>query len=334
MKKVNYKMVLMVTIISANIFAGCEEEKFINEEGSLVPKTVDQDPALPSIIVNGAQLHAEAFGPVEGSLIIVLHGGPGSDYRSLLRCKEFANYGFRVVFYDQRGAGLSERFPESVYSMQIMFDDLEAVINHYRVSPGQNVILLGQSWGAMLATAYVNEHPDAISGLILGEPGGLVWQDVVDYVDRSRDAKITSEIMNDMLYMDQFITGKSTQQEILDYKYGLLSFNENEEGNPIGNEQMVPFWRGGAVTNKAFFDIGEAEKPDWTTNLQLFPTDILFMYSENNKAYGPDHAAKVSSAYPDVQLLEVKGAGHDMLTFETGWNNAFPVILEYLNSHK
>ena len=62
--------------------------------------------------------------------------------------------------------------------MQVMVDELEGVIDHYRTSPSQKVFLLGQSWGAMLATAYVNEHPAAISGLILGEPGGLIWHDV------------------------------------------------------------------------------------------------------------------------------------------------------------
>lgn len=331
MKKIDYNKLLMVVLISATIFESCEQEKYINEEGNLVPKTADEDPALPSIMANGARLHAEAFGPKDGALIVVLHGGPGSDYRSLLNCRELSDFGYKVVFYDQRGAGLSERFHESVYSMQIMFDDLEAVIEHYRTSPDQKIILLGHSWGAMLATAYVNENPEKISGLIVGEPGGLVWKDVKDYVSRSRQAAITSENMNDVFYMDQFLTVKFDEQEILDYKFGLLAFVENES-SPVGNETMVPFWRGGAVTNKALFEVGNEEQPDWTTNLHRFTTKVLFLYSENNKAYGYGHAVKVSSAYRNVQLFEVEGAGHDMLTFETGWNNSFPVIMSYLNS--
>ena len=333
MKKMNHTSIKMaVAILSAIIFAGCEEEVFIYEPGNLVPKTVDQDPGLPSIIVNGAQLHAEAFGPADSALVIILHGGPGSDYRYLLRCKEIANQGYRVVFYDQRGSGLSQRFPKSVYSIQVMLNDLGGVIDHYRTSPSQKVFLLGQSWGAMLATAYVNVYPTAISGLILGEPGGLIWQDVLDYVSRSREARITSELLNDITYMDQFITGKENQQEILDYKYGLLSFVEDDKDNPIGDEELVPFWRSGAVCNMALFERGNAEKPDWTTNLHLYDTEILFLYSENNRAYGKEWAEKISSAYPNVQLFEVMGAGHDMLTFNTGWNNSYPTMLTYLSA--
>jgi proline iminopeptidase len=333
MKKLNQKVVMMASVIISTIsILGCEKEVYMKDEGNLVPKTVDQDPGLPSITVNGALLHSEAFGSADSTLLIVLHGGPGSDYRYLLNCREFANQGYRVVFYDQRGSGLSQRFPESSYSIKVMTDELGGIIDHYSTSPSQKVYLLGQSWGAILATAYVNEHPEAISGLILCEPGGFVWQDVVDYVNRSRESKIMSELLNDITYMDQFITARASEQEILDYKYGLLAFADNDKDNPTGNEAHVPFWRGGAVCNKSLFEIGDSEKPDWTTNLHLYTTKILFLYSENNRAYGPEWAQKVSSAYPNVQLFEVKGAGHDMLTFDTGWNNAYPVMLNYLNT--
>ncbi|MDL1892501.1 alpha/beta hydrolase, partial [Sphingobacteriales bacterium CHB3] len=56
----------------------------------MVPLTVDQDPSLPSISVNGTQLHAETYGNPNDPMIVVLHGGPGSDYRSLLNCSKFA----------------------------------------------------------------------------------------------------------------------------------------------------------------------------------------------------------------------------------------------------
>jgi proline iminopeptidase len=333
MKKMNHTLEMMAVVIMSTIpFMGCEKEVYMKDEGNLVPKTADEDPGIPSVTINGALLHSEAFGPPDSALIVVLHGGPGSDYRYLLKCREFADHGYRVVFYDQRGSGLSQRFSKSTYSLKVMFDELGGIIDHYRTSPSQKIFLLGQSWGAMLATAYVNAHPAAISGLILCEPGGLVWHDIADYAHRTREVEITSELMNDVTYMDQFITGKESQQEILDYKFGLLAFAETDKDNPTGNEAHIPFWRWGAVCNQTLFDLGETEKPDWTTNLDQYSTKVLFLYSENNRAYGPEWAKKVSSAYPNVQLFEVMGAGHDMLTFDTGWNNAYPVMLEYLNS--
>lgn len=307
------------------------EELDIREPGLLVPKTVDQDAALPSISVNNTQLHAQSFGDETNPMIVVLHGGPGSDYRYLLNCQALSDYGYYVVFYDQRGSGLSKREPESSYSIDVMLDDLTAVIAHYRTSPGQKVTLLGHSWGAMLATIYVNQYPTAIDGLILAEPGGFVWSDIMDYVGRSRSYGMFTETLNDATYIDQLFTGKGNNQEVLDYKFGLATATDGSGDNPIGNSGDLPFWRSGAIINKALFEIGKRDEPDWTTNLNQFTTKVLFIYSERNKAYGLKHAERVSSAYPTVQLNRINNEGHDMLSFENGWNQFLPLALTYLD---
>ncbi len=331
MMKAKFCIPLLVGMIS---LWGCTKERVVREEGNLVPKTVEQDPNLPSISLNGTMLHAETFGNPGNAMVVVLHGGPGSDYRHLLNCKELASQGYYVVFYDQRGSGLSKRHSKSSYSIQLMLDDLSAVIAHYRTSAAQKVFLLGHSWGAILATAFIDKYPTAISGTILAEPGGFTWEDIEGYVSRSRDIKITSELANDLLYADQFITGKKDEHAILDYKYALLSVADGDKDNPNGDEGPLPFWRSGAVVNQALFELGDKEKPDWTTHLNQYNTKVLFVYSERNKAYGLAYAQKVSSAYPNVQLFKVNGAGHDMLSFPTGWNNFYPVALNYLNSLK
>jgi proline iminopeptidase len=329
MKKLKTSFLLATLLI---IIAGCTKGKLITEAGNLVPLTVEKDVSLSSIFINDSKFHAETFGNPANKMLVILHGGPGSDYRSLLNCKEFANQGYYVVFYDQRGSGLSVRHSKNEYTIQLMIDDLHEVINYYRTSTSQKIFLLGHSWGAILATAYINQYPSAIRGVVLGEPGGFKWQDIKEYVARARDFRFTSEALNDALYLDQFITGRETDHAVLDYKLGLLGATDAAKDNPTGNEGLLPFWRAGAVVNKALFDLGEKEQPDWTGNLQLFTTKVLFAYSERNKAYGLTHAQRISSAYPNVQLEKINGAGHDFISFQTGWTNFFPLALNYLNS--
>lgn len=72
--------------------------KDYNEPGNLVPKTVDEDPNLPQINVNGTLLHAETYGNNDSAMVIFLHGGPGADYRNGLNAKGLANEGYFVVF--------------------------------------------------------------------------------------------------------------------------------------------------------------------------------------------------------------------------------------------
>ncbi len=330
----NHTKFFLPAILLWLMLSGCEKELLVNQDGNLVPKTVDQDPSLPSIIINGTQFHAETSGNPDSTMLMVLHGGPGADYRYLLNCRQFADSGYYVVFYDQRGSGLSKRESKDSYTIQIMFDDLNAVIAHYRTSPEQKVILLGHSWGAMLATAYINQHPTAIDGAILCEPGGFKWQDIIDYVSRTRDFGIMSETLNDATYLDQFITGNEDEHAILDYKFDLLAYADGAPDSKLGNDGVLPFWRSGAIVNQALFELGEKEEPDWTTNLQSFSTRVLFCYSERNEAYGLEHAQKVSSAYPNVDLVRIDEAGHDMISFPDGWNNFFPIALNYLNTLK
>lgn len=328
------KCLVLAIVISAVLITGCTKGKLISEEGNLVPETVEFDPSLPAVSINGTLLHAEAFGEPDSAILIVLHGGPGADYRSLLNCKAFAGQGYRVIFYDQRGSGLSKRHPENSYSLQLMYDDLSGIIDHYRRSPNQKVFLLGHSWGAILATGFINKYPAAINGVILAEPGGLVYDDIQAYLKRARDISILSELFNDVSYPDQFITGKADEHAILDYKYALAAAADGAKGNPTGNETTPRFWRFGKVVADAFAKIGEKEKPDFTTNLSRFNTKVLFAYSENNRAYGLSYATKVSGAFSNVQLFKVNGAGHDLLAFQTGWNNFYQVALSYLNSLK
>ena len=205
------------------------------------------------------------------------------------------------------------------------------MIRYYRRSPAQKVFVLGHSWGGMLATAYVNSNPTVIDGLILGEPGGFVWKDVEDYVSRSRDFGLLSESLNNATYLDQFFTGRKDQHQILDFKFTLLTETDGAKDSPVGNEAALPYWRGGAVVFDALYNLGTKQKPDRTTNLAQFRTRVLFVYSQNNRAYGEAHARRVSGAYPNVQLERINDAGHDMLSFPRGFQNFFPLAVRYLN---
>ncbi|WP_167024079.1 alpha/beta hydrolase [Chryseobacterium sp. Tr-659] len=304
----------------------CTDGRTIDEPGNLVPKTVDQDSSLPSITVNGAMLHTEAFGPEDGTIILPLHGGPGGDYRYLLNCKNLVDNGLRVVFYDQRGSGLSQRFPKNSYQKlgagvtDLMYDELHAVIAHYRKRPEQKVVLLGHSWGAMLATGYAGKYPDDIQGLILCEPGGLVWNDVTDYVKRSRSFKIWSEILNDAAYLDQFISGKEDQHEILDYKMSMLASKNSITGE--GDFDPGISWRSGAVVMDALFDAGDQYKLDFSKGIQNYKGPVLFFYSERNKAYPDSWAQKITSSYHHLTRVKISGVGHDgIITNINAWNN-------------
>jgi proline iminopeptidase len=318
-----------ILLLSAGLWS-CKKELHPDEPGALVPRTVDQDANLPSITVNGTQLHSEAFGNPADPMLVFLHGGPGADYRNGLNVKNLVNDHYYVVFYDQRGSGLSKRHPKDSYSIQVMLDDLTAVIEHYRSSLSQKVFLFGHSWGAMLAAAYINKYPTAINGAILAEPGGFNWNEVKEYSEKNRRLKLIDEATNDALYPDQFLNGKEDEHAVLDYKLALASSFTYAKNNEEGIEGPSTFWRNGAAVVKKLFEIAKKEGFDFRSNLSHFTTKVLFLYSENNRAYGEGFARQEAAAFPNVQVSRVNGTGHEMIYFK--WDNVYALALPYLES--
>lgn len=330
---------ISMVALNAMLLFSCSKEKFIYEPGNLVPKTADLDPNIPSITVNGAILHSEAFGHPDSTIIVCIHGGPGSDYRYMLNYKELADYGYRVVFYDQRGSGLSQRFPKKSYTsigmgaLDVIYDELSGVIAHYRTHQSQKVFLAGHSWGAMMATAYTGKYPNAVQGLAISEPGGLKWNDVMEFVQKSRAFSITGEGLNDAVYTDQFITNKREyQHEILDYKLAMMV----SKNDITGDDDTEPnsFWRIGAVINSAFLELGQQYKPDFSEGIGNFNVPILFFYSEKDKAYPDDWAKKITSVYNKVEIVKVPDVGHQgIIKDKKAWKEiTMPKVLSYFNS--
>ncbi len=300
--------------------------------GSLVPRTVDQDASLPSLVINGTHLHVETFGVPTDPIIVMIHGGPGGDYRDLLEARAFADDGFFVVFYDQRGTGLSKREDASQFDgVQIMIDDLNALVHHFKLADAQKVFLIGHSWGAMLATGYINQHPEKIDGVVLAEPGGFTWPQVEEYLSLSKHIELFSEALNDALFPEQIFTGRD-EHEIQDYKASYFFTFENAPGNTIGNAGPYPFWRSGAVSFNAMLEVGETQGLDFTTHLADFSTRVLFTYSELNTAYGQAWAETVGSVFPHIEYHEIEGTGHEILYF--GWDAFYAIALTYLNEMK
>lgn len=329
---------IVFAIVSTAVFSACEKEKFIDEAGNLVPETVDQDPTLPSITANGALLHSEAFGDPNNTMVVCVHGGPGSDHRYMLNCMGLADHGYYVVFYSQLGSGLSQRFPESYYTdlekegINLVYDELSDVIAHYRTSLEQKIFLLGHSWGGMLVTGYTGKNPDAIDGLVVCEPGGLKWDDVVSYISDSRSFGLFGELLNDVTYLDQFISGKEDQHEVLDYKMAMMT----AENDITGDDDTQPgsIWRPGAAISTAYFKLGTEYEPDFSEGISKFDIPVLFFYSEKNKVYTDSWAQNISGAYNSVELFKVSGTGHSgIVSDDIAWENqTMPEILNYFNS--
>jgi proline iminopeptidase len=114
-----------------------------------------------------------AKGTPKPTPIIYLQGGPGGtvDYGLVQIMTPIAEEGYNVYLYDQIGSGWSDRLADiRDYTAMRHKRDLEAIV---RAIGADKVILIGQSWGAILATLYAADNPDRVAGLILTGPGSI-----------------------------------------------------------------------------------------------------------------------------------------------------------------
>lgn len=324
--KLNKMKNVVLGIICIALMCSCEDSYHTSEDGVLVPLTVLEDSSIPSIEINGVLLHTQTYGNPLNPMVVVLHGGPGADFRSQLNFKQLADEGYFVVFYDQRGSGLSERLDADQYDeVQLFIDELHGVIDYYRQSVSQKLVLAGHSWGAMLATAYINQNPNFVDGVILAEPGGFNWEETEAYISRTRILKLGDDTTNDFVYQDQFIT--ADDHNTLDYKMAL-----SLAGQIYTGDNLAPsYWRYGYVCNQASIElaINNPDQMDFTQNLKNHERKILFAYSELNEAYGKDHADLLSEHLLNVELIEIKACGHEIPEF--GWESFYPEVIEYLD---
>jgi pimeloyl-ACP methyl ester carboxylesterase len=104
-------------------------------------------------------------------IIVVAHGGPGSSLSPFigLTTRGWESH-FTVVHWDQRGAGLTfSRAPRRQGEMslaRIAEDGLEVTAHALRRTGQARAILLGASWGSMVAVAMARQRPDLFHALV------------------------------------------------------------------------------------------------------------------------------------------------------------------------
>jgi proline iminopeptidase len=105
--------------------------------------------------------------------IIYLHGGPGGHVsdRDIKILSTLSDDGYDLYLYDQIGSGQSARLEKiTEYTVDRHLKDLAEVINK---TGAEKIILLGQSWGAVLAVVFTANNAERVEKLVLTSPGPI-----------------------------------------------------------------------------------------------------------------------------------------------------------------
>ena len=112
----------------------------------------------------GHEIYYEQCGNPRGRPALFVHGGPGGGGDVNAR-RFFDPNGYRIVNFDQRGAGRSR--PAASLTDNTTWDltaDMESLRELLDI---ERWLVFGGSWGSTLALAYAETYPQAVSGLVL-----------------------------------------------------------------------------------------------------------------------------------------------------------------------
>ena len=285
-----------------------------------VPATVAQDASLPHVSIDGVTFHAETFGDPANPVVVAVHGGPGGDYRSILPLQALSDQYF-VVFYDQRGAGLSPRVDPEEITLPSAIGDLDSIVDHY--GNGETVNLVGHSWGAMLVSAYLGQHPEKVDHAALAEPGFLTTGFAEGWAEATR-MRFTPGILYHFAktkFESLHVRGPDdhASDDYVGHQMNMYQGSDHpqagyrcEGGGPKEGES----WRYGARGADSLFQ--EAVDADGNFDISLvdgverFANKVLLMASECNKVIGAEWQRRQMELFPNAELAIIADAGHEM----------------------
>jgi 3-oxoadipate enol-lactonase len=152
-----------------------------------------------TIEVNGVQLWHRITG--DGQPVVGIHGAGFGHFNLDPVTPIIAEAGFKVVDYDQRGYGASDK-PHQHYDMEVWADDLAGLLDALDIDRAH---IHGTSMGGMVAITFAGKYPERTRSVVincaaakLGLSGRLIFKNWID-IARMDPAGPGSRILADLI---------------------------------------------------------------------------------------------------------------------------------------
>ena len=125
---------------------------------------------LDSIKYEYGLLYFHQYGPSSLPPVIILTGGPGNSYTQLEEMAKSMSTKFRCILVEQRGTGRSipDPFNSKTVNVNSVTSDIKLLMENLHLD---QAIIVGHSWGGMLAMNFAATFPDQVEHLVLLAPG-------------------------------------------------------------------------------------------------------------------------------------------------------------------
>ncbi len=220
---------------------------------------------------------------------------------------------FRLLRYDQRGCGLSDRDVADM-SLEAWVGDLEQVVDSAGL---ERFVLLGMSQGGPIAIEYAARHPERVSHLVLcgSYVRGRRYWDGID--DTERESETLVELIRlgwdrpnpayRQLFSSLFIPGGSQEQ--------IEQFNELQ--------------RRSASAEMAARIVSVIDRLDVTGTARGLDVPTLVMHCEDDARIPFSEGRHLAGQIPGARFVPLAGRNHIMLAGEPAWDAFLAELLRF-----
>lgn len=296
---------------------------------------------------DGHEIYVETVGRADGIPAVYLHGGPGSgcqpDHRRL-----FDPLRFHAVLLDQRGAGRSRpKGSRAVNTLPHLIADMELVRETLGI---KRWLVVGGSWGATLALAYAQAHPQRVSGIVLratflGTRSELEWtftgglrrfypdlnDDFLNFLPPEERELPLDAYWRRILDPDPAVHGPAsrawhdTERILSEHKPAKTRLDLATVANSARGLPSSPFMEAHYFKNDCFMKPGQLLEN--AERLKGIPGAVV--QGRYDLLCPPSTAHELLAVWPDARLKMVETAGHSL--YDPGVRDAVVAAIDELS---
>jgi proline iminopeptidase len=251
------------------------------------------------VAVDGGELFYATHGA--GRPMILMHGGLGPDHTYFRPWLDALGDELRLVYYDHRGGGRSSRLESfDGITHDTLTDDADRLRAHLGY---ERIVLLGHSYGGMLALEYALRHPDRLAGLILCCTAPA-W-DYGDEIDRLAAARGTPRALERRESdRDRVIeSDEAMRQHWVDIQP--LYFHRPAP-------EVIAAMDDGMVYSAAAYNLSEILLAGWdvSNRLREITVPTLVIVGRDDWVTPPSQAERLMAGLPNATLIVFEESGH------------------------
>jgi pimeloyl-ACP methyl ester carboxylesterase len=264
---------------------------------------------------------ALAAGPVDGRLVLLLHGFPETSASWTKLMPVLADAGYRVIAPDLRGYAAGAR-PEGVehYRMSHLVADVLAIVDPMG---GHHFDLVGHDWGGLIGWYVAGRYPDRLR----------TWTSLATPHPLAAAAGIRGELGDDQVQRFSYV-GLFQQEGLMEQAFAGDGLRNMLSGQGVGGDELEEYVRvlaePGALT--AALNMYRANPFDSLPDTGPITVPTLYVWATDDLALGPD-AAETTAQYVtgEYRFERLERASHWIP--EHSAEQVAPLLLEHLAAH-